>query len=430
MISESEMTSFTGKINSESAEVSDSSFAEIYPAPPLALSAERPTFKEPLHVGRPNLGDRSRFLELLNGALDRRWLTNNGPLVQEFEQRLCELIGVKHCIVMCNATIALEIAIRAANLKGEVIVPSYTFVATAHSLQWQEITPVFCDIDPDTYNLDPAKIERLITPKTTGIIGVHVWGRPCNIAALTQIANQHGLALLFDAAHAFGCSYQGRMIGSFGDAEILSFHATKFLNTFEGGAIATDSDQLASKIRLMKNFGFSGYDNVIYVGTNGKMTEVCAAMGITNLESVEHFIEVNRENYRAYRAGLAGLPGLSLMGYDESQLCNYQYIVVDVDELNAGIGRDALVSVLHAENVLARKYFWPGCHRMEPYRSYFPNAGLLLPETERIAKRVMVLPTGTAVGPDEIRQICAIIRSAIENASPAQPVLQFCGSSV
>jgi dTDP-4-amino-4,6-dideoxygalactose transaminase len=271
-------------------------------------------------------------------------------------------------------------------------------------------------MDPATHNINPENVERLITPRTTGIIGVHVWGRPCKIEALAEIAERRRLTLMFDAAHALGCSYRGRMVGGFGLAEVLSFHATKFLNTFEGGAVVTNSDELAKKIRLMKNFGFAGYDNVIYIGTNGKMTEVSAAMGLTNLESLDDFVAVNRRNYYAYRAGLAGLPGISLIQYDEAERPNFQYVVAEVDEDLAGVGRDALVRVLHAENVLARKYFWPGCHRMEPYRSYFPNAGLLLPETERIGSRILVLPTGTAVGPEEISTVCGMVRLCVENA--------------
>ena len=221
------------------------------------------------------------------------------------------MIGVRHCVAMCNATIALEIAIRALGLKGEVILPSYTFVATAHALQWQEITPVFADLDPRTHNIDPASIERLITPRTTGIIGVHVWGRPCDTAALEGIAARRGLKLMFDAAHAFGCSHAGRMIGGFGTCEVLSFHATKFLNSFEGGAIVTNDDALADQMRLMRNFGFVDYDRVIYVGTNGKMTEICAAMGLTSLEAMDDIIAINKRNYEAYRRGLSGLPGIT-----------------------------------------------------------------------------------------------------------------------
>ena len=176
------------------------------------------------------------------------------------------------------------------------------------------------------------------------------------------------------------------MIGHFGDCEVFSFHATKFMNTFEGGAVVTNNDDLAQKIRLMKNFGFSGYDNVIYIGTNGKMSEVSAAMGLTNLESLDDFVSINQRNYDFYKQGLIGIPGISLLPFDQSERCNFQYAVIEVDEAEAGLSRDELLKVLHAENVLGRRYFWPGCHKMEPYRSYFPHAGLLLPHTEAVAE--------------------------------------------
>src|ERR1041385_3130524 len=231
-------------------------------AKPLAIAGGQPRFAEPLHVGRPNLCDKQRLFERLEAIIDRRWLTNDGPVVREFEQKICEITGVKNCITMCNATVALEIAIRALDLKGEVIVPSFTFVATAHALQWQQITPVFCDIDRETHNLDPAKVEAMITPRTSAILAVHLWGRPCDIAALQAIADKHGLKLLFDAAHAFGCSHGGKKIGGFGNAEVLSFHATKFVNAGEGGAVVTNDDALAGRIRLMNNFGFAEEDTV------------------------------------------------------------------------------------------------------------------------------------------------------------------------
>jgi dTDP-4-amino-4,6-dideoxygalactose transaminase len=383
----------------------------------LAVFGGVPAFEGKLHVGRPNVGEKERLMSRIDEMLDRVWLSNNGPLVQEFEQKMAALLGVKHLIAMCNATIALEIVTRALGMEGEVIVPSFTFVATAHSLQWQGITPVFCDVDPETHLLDPACVEKMITPRTTGIIGVHLWGRPCEIEALTDIASRNNLKLVFDAAHAFGGSHKGEMIGNFGNAEVFSFHATKFFNTFEGGAIATNDDELAKKIRLMKNFGFAGNDNVIYIGTNGKMTEVCAAMGLTGLESLDNFIAINRENYRSYLEGMAGIAGMKPVLYDDAEKCNYQYIVFEVDEVETGISRDLLVEVLQAENVMARRYFYPGCHQMEPYRSYFPHAHLLLPETERLVKRVISLPTGTAVGKDEINKICSLIRLAVAHGA-------------
>ncbi len=383
----------------------------------LAIFGKPPAFSNELHVGQPNIGDRERLLARINDMLDRRWLTNNGRYVREFEQRIASLVGVKHCIAVCNATVGLELVTRAADLRGEVIVPAFTFVATAHALQWQEITPIFCDLDPLTHNLDPAKVEQMITPRTTGIIGVHVWGRPCAVDELTDIARRRKLALLFDAAHAFGCTHKGQRIGGFGRAEVFSFHATKFINTFEGGAIVTNDDELAAKIRLMKNFGFSGYDNVIYIGTNGKMAEVSAAMGLTNLESLDEFIAINRRNFEEYERLLAGLSGLSLIKFDARERHNFQYVVVEVEEAACGLSRDQLVQVLHAENVLARRYFFPGCHQMEPYRSFFPHAGLLLPETERVAARVLVLPNGTALGAKEIQTVGGLIRLSLAQAA-------------
>jgi dTDP-4-amino-4,6-dideoxygalactose transaminase len=383
------------------------------PIESLAIFGGQPAFAEKLHVGRPNLGDRKALLQRVDAICDSRWLTNSGACVEEFEKRIADFVGVKHCIPMCSGTLALEIAIRALELAGEVIIPSFTFVATAHALHWQQITPVFCDIDPRTHNLNPAKIEQLITPRTTGILAVHLWGRPCAIDELEAIAHGHDLALLFDAAHAFGCRSKGRMIGGFGRAEVFSFHATKFITSGEGGAVVTNDDDLAARIRLMKNFGFSGYDIVTSIGTNGKMTELSAALGLTNLESIEEFIGINRRNFELYDAELAKMPGLTLLRYDESEKPNYQYVVIEVEAAKAGLTRDQLLAVLHAENVLARKYFYPGAHRMEPYCSSFPNAGATLPETEATAERVLVLPTGTGVTSADIRKVCAIIRSSV-----------------
>ena len=383
----------------------------------LAILNGTPAFSQQLHVGRPNIGNRQRLIERIEDALERRWLTNRGPYVREFEEKIAQVVGVKHCIAMCNATVALEIAIRALGLRGEVIVPSFTFVATAHALQWQEITPVFCDVDPLTHNIDPERIEDMITPRTTGIIGVHVWGRSCNIDALTEISQRRNLKLLFDAAHEFDCSYQGKMIGNFGNAEVFSFHATKFFNTFEGGAVVTNDDELANRIRLMQNFGFAGTDKVIYVGTNGKMNEISAAMGLTSLESLEEFVEINYQNYKLYQQALMGVPGVSLINYDEQEKCNYQYVILEINETTSGINRDQIAEILWAENVLARRYFYPGCHQMEPYRSYFPNAGLLLPETNKLSQKVLSLPTGTAVGTNEINIISQLIQTVVSHSS-------------
>ncbi len=375
----------------------------------LAINGAQPRFAHTLHVGRPNIGSRELFQKHVDEIFEHRWLSNNGPKVQELERRVADLHKVKHCVAMCNGTVALEIAIRALELEGEVIVPSYTFIATAHALSWQAITPVFADIDPITHNLDPAAVRQMITPRTTGIIGVHLWGRGAPAGELQQIADEHGLKLMFDAAHAFGCSYKGKMIGSFGTCEVLSFHATKFFNTFEGGAVLTNDDELAEKMRLMRNFGFSGLDNVVHPGINGKMIEVVAAMGLVNLEVIDEVIAVNRRNHYAYREALCGISGISLLDYDESELNNYQYVVMEVGE-GCSVSRDQIVEALHAENVRARKYFWPGCHNMQPYRDLYPNAGLQLSNTQNVADRVVVLPSGTTTDSEMIADIAAVIR--------------------
>lgn len=374
----------------------------------LAINGAPPAFAEPVHVGRPNIGSREAFMQLAGEMFDRRWLSNHGPLVQQFEERIAQYLGVKHCVAMCNGTIALEIAIRALGMSGEVIVPSYTFIATAHALHWQGITPVFADIDPVTHNLDPDAVRSMITPRTSGIIGVHLWGRPAPVEALQAIADERGISLMFDSAHAFGCSDSGRRLGNFGRCEVFSFHATKVFNTFEGGAAVTNDDELAETMRLMRNFGFSGYDNVIHPGTNGKMPEVNAAMGLVNLDSLSAFVERNRINYSEYQRLLRGIDGVRLLPFDEANDPNYQYIVVQVaPEL-----RDRIIAALHGERILARKYFWPGCHRMQPYRTLAPNAGLLLPETEKVAAEVIVLPNGSLPS-GAIEAISDVIRCVI-----------------
>ena len=383
----------------------------------LAIFGGKPCFQEKLHVGRPNIGDREQLLESINEMLDNRWLTNNGPFVQELERRIKEFLGVKHCIVVCNATVGLEILARGLGWQGEVIVPSFTFVATTHALQWLGIKPIFCDIDPQTHNLDPQYMESLITPQTTGILGVHVWGRPSAIPELAQIANRHGLKLAYDAAHAFGCSFQNTMIGSFGEAEVFSFHATKFYNSFEGGAITTNSDGLAARMRAMTNFGFQGYDNVISLGINGKMTEPAAAMGLASLDALDQFIQKNLQNYQLYRQELANIPGVKLIAYDETERNNYQYIIAEIDGRQSILNRDQINEILHAENVLSRRYFYPGCHLMEPYRSLYPEANDRLIYTNQLTARTLSLPNGTAVTEEDIRGICQIIRMAIENGN-------------
>lgn len=381
----------------------------------LAIFGGNPVFPEKLHVGKPNIGDRKNLMNRLEQVLDRRWLTNNGECVKEFEKKITETCGVKHCIAVCNGTIGLEIVIRALGWSGEVIIPSFTFVATAHALRWQQIDPVFADVHLETHNIDHTSVEKKITSRTSGIIGVHLWGQPCDTDSLKWVAKKYGLGLMFDAAHSFGCSIGGQMVGSFGDAEVFSFHATKFVNSLEGGAIVTNNDELAKKCRLMTNFGFLGFDNVGYVGTNGKMNEFSAAMGLTSLESMAKFITINQKNYQTYRDKIGSIPGLSILDPGIHALSNYQYIIINVDPNIFPISRNGLLDILWAENVIARRYFYPGVHRMEPYCSEQRGRNNDLVITNKVADRIIVLPTGQCIDEIAIIKISEIIKLAILN---------------
>jgi dTDP-4-amino-4,6-dideoxygalactose transaminase len=389
----------------------------------LAVANDQPAFSNVIHVGRPNIGNRQRLLHRINDLLDRRWLTNNGQYVQEFEQQIADRVGARHCLAVANGTLGLEIAIRALELSGEVIVPSFTFAATVHALQWLGIKPVFCDVNPSSHTMDWRRVEALITPRTSALLAVHLWGGSCDVDELSEIAGRHHLKLLFDAAHAFGCSYKGRMIGNFGNAEVFSFHATKFFNTFEGGAVITNDDDLATRIKTIRNLGFRGLDDVVCVGTNGKMNEVSAAMGLTGLESIDDFTAINYRHYLHYRRELRNIPGITLLPFSEQERSNYQYIVLEVDKARAGLSRDDLTHILHAENVRARRYFFPGCHRMPPYRDLYSDLGTSLPETERLTESVMCLPTGSTLEPEDVAAICRIIRLAVTHAAELRVLL-------
>lgn len=388
------------------------------PRPPTNRdTVTRPQAPEALFVGRPNIGDREMFDQLVRDIFERRWFTNYGQLVQELEARLADYLGVRHCVVVCNATVGMQLVCHALELTGEVIVPAFTFVATPHAAQWERLRIVFAEPRRDNHLIDPEKIEALITPQTSAIFGVHVWGQPCDTLAIEAIAKRHGLRVMYDAAHAFACRHRGQMIGNFGDCEVFSFHATKFFNTFEGGAITTNDDALAQKIRLMTNFGFAKLDHVVHLGTNAKMTEVCAAMGLSCLARLDEFLAVYQSNYRLYQARLADIPGLRLLDYDSQEGTNWQYIVVEVDERACGSTRDEIVAQLREENILARRYFHPGCHRMEPYRTLYPEQLDRLPITDELCRTVMCLPTGTAVSERDIDRVGDSIRRCFRHGA-------------
>jgi dTDP-4-amino-4,6-dideoxyglucose len=378
----------------------------------LAILGGPPAFAEPLHVGRPNVGDREAVLRAIGEAIDERWLSNNGAKLTAFERRLSDQLGGLHCVATCNATLGLQIAMRALAVQGEVVLPALTFVATAHAVAWERLTPVFADVDPETLCMGPAEAAARIGPATGALLGVHLWGRSADPEGMERLARERELPLVFDAAHALGCSRDGRPLVGFGDAAVLSFHATKVANSFEGGVVVTADRELAERVETMRNFGFVDEDEIVGLGTNAKMSEAAAAMGLASLDSLPDFLAASRRNYLAYEQALAEVPGVRLLPLDPEQ-ANCHHITITVDPAVAGLDRDTLRAVLVAENVLARRYFYPGCHRVPPYsESPAPE----LPVTDAVLERCLSLPTGTAVSGEDIARIGQVIGLAVASA--------------
>jgi dTDP-4-amino-4,6-dideoxyglucose len=386
----------------------------------LAALGGEPAFAQPLHVGRPNVGDREAILAGIGEALDERWLSNNGRKLEAFEQRLSERLGGLHVVATCNATLGLQIAMRALGVEGEVVLPALTFVASAHAVAWEGLTPVFADVDPGSLCMGPAEAEARIGPRTGALLGVHLWGRSGDVEGLARLARERELPLLFDAAHTLGSARDGRPLAAFGDAAVLSFHATKIANSFEGGAIVTADAGLAERAAIMRNFGFVDEDEVVGLGTNAKLSEAGAAMGLASLDALDGFLAASRANYAAYTEALAEVPGVTLLPFDPPEDFNCHYVTIDVDPAVAGLGRDELRATLVAENVLARRYFYPGCHRVPPYDRQPQPA---LPVTERVLDRCLSLPTGTAVAPRDAATVGRLIGLAISRPDAVRTAL-------
>ncbi|ADK85536.1 DegT/DnrJ/EryC1/StrS aminotransferase [Desulfarculus baarsii DSM 2075] len=382
----------------------------------LAILGGQPTFAQPLHVGQLNLPDWPRFQQAFEELFRRRWFTNHGPLVRQLEQRLAEFLDVRHVVCMTNGTLALMVALQALDLRGRVIAPAFTFPATVQALTWAGLEPLFCDVDEKRHVITADLARPLIEDGVSAILGVHLWGRPCDPEALADLAQRHGLALLFDAAHAFGCAHNGRLIGGLGRVEIFSFHATKVLNAAEGGCATTDDDEMAARLRTVRNF--HNQETFARVGAriNAKMSEAQAAMALLSLEDYPRNAQANQRALDAYAHGLAGLPGLELLDPNLPQAHNRQFVVLDVDAQQAGLSRDELTAALEAENVLARRYFMPGIHRSPPYNRLYPHFVEGLPVTDRLSARLMQLPSGQAVAEHDIATVCALTRTILEHA--------------
>ncbi len=348
--------------------------------------------EKPILVTSPFLPPLEEFIPFLEQIWESKWLTNNGQFHQDFEKALCEFLGVKYISVFTNGTLALITALQEMRITGEVITTPFSFVATTHSLSWNGIKPVFCDIEPETMNIDPDKIEALITPKTTAIMPVHVFGNPCNVERIQDIANIYGLKVIYDAAHAFNVTLNNESILNFGDLSILSFHATKVFNTFEGGAIVCHDEKTKKRIDYLKNFGFSGETKVIAPGINSKMNEVQAAFGLLQLKYIDEAIEKRKKIANLYRELLNGIEGIKVLHDLESVKHNYSYFPILIEKSKYGISRDDLYEKLKKKNIFSRRYFYPLISEFPMYKSLASASVDNLSVAIEIAKNVLCLP--------------------------------------
>lgn len=363
----------------------------------------------PIYVTQPALPPLEEFTEFLKRIWDNKILTNNGPFHQQFEKELAEYLGVKYISVFSNGTLALITALQALRITGEVITTPFSFVATTHSLWWNNIKPVFADIDPITFNLDPEKVEAAITPQTTAIMPVHVYGNPCNLDAFQHIADTYGLRLIYDAAHAFGVTVNGQSILNFGDLSILSFHATKVFNTIEGGAIICQDEKTKKRIDYLKNFGFAGETTVIEPGINAKMNELQAAYGILQLKYVDQYLSERKRVATQYRDLLSGIEGIHFLNEIESVKYNYAYFPILIDSEIYNKTRDEVYNILKDNNIYARRYFYPLISDFPTYKGLPSSRKENLPIATKIANQVLCLPIFPGLDYTTVKSICSLI---------------------
>ena len=368
-------------------------------------------FAEPILVTRPVFPKIEEVTEKLRDIWETKWLTNNGPQHYMLERELEKFLKVPYLSLFNNGTIALMVAIQSLRLQGDVITTPFTFAATPHVLSWNNIQPIFCDIDEETMNIDAEKIESMITPHTTAILAVHVFGTPCNVEKIQQVADYYGLKVVYDAAHAFGVEIDGKGIGNFGDISMFSFHATKVYHTLEGGALVHKNKNLKQRVDLLKNFGIKNEDEVVMSGINGKLDEVRAGIGRIMLNYVEEEQAKRRQLHKIYDTELGEVDGIKLMPKcGENVKLNYQYYVIRIDEKVFGKSRDEVYNELKKYNVYPRKYFHPLCSEYTCYRQLNSSSVENLPVANVIGRQVLSLPMYGELSADDVRKICAIIK--------------------
>lgn len=366
---------------------------------------------KPIYVTQPSLPPLEEFIPYLEQIWDNKILTNNGPFHKQLEQALCDYLGVEHLALFTNGTIALVTALQALRISGEVITTPYSFVATAHSLLWNNIKPVFVDIDPDTCNLEPDRIEEAITPQTTAIMPVHCYGNPCAVERIQKIADTYGLKVIYDAAHAFGVQYKGESLLRHGDLSVLSFHATKVFNTFEGGAIVCPDAKTKQRIDYLKNFGFADEVTVVAPGINGKMNEVQAAFGMLQLEHIDEALQRRLEIEALYREALADVAGISLLPPPPDTRGNASYFPILVGD-DYPLGRDALYQKMKDAGIHGRRYFYPLISDMPMYRGLRSAQPQNLKHARQIADRVICLPIYPSLLNEQVDAVAALVAKA------------------
>ncbi len=368
-------------------------------------------FDEPIYVTRPLLPDLKEVFQELEKIWASKWLTNNGPEHQIFEEEVRRRLKVPHVSLFNNGTTALLVAIVSMGLKGEAITTPFTFPATPHALFWNGVIPVFCDIDEKSMTMDPDKIEQMVTPRTTAILGVHVFGTPCHTEKIQEIANRYGLKVIYDAAHAFDTELNGTGIGNFGDISMFSFHATKLFHTAEGGALTCKDMDLKRRIDLLKNFGIKSEDEVIMPGINGKMNEIQAALGLINLRYLKAEREKRKRIVDTYTHCLRDIEGIRLNELPKNVRNSYQYFVIRIEQEIFGISRDEVYKRLREYNVYARKYFYPLCSDYPCYRNLPSADPANLPVAKKVVNEVLCLPLYGELAIASVEKICEIIRS-------------------
>lgn len=364
----------------------------------------KPIFDQTLKLVQPLSPKLSEISNDLIRILSSGTLTNNGPHVMKFEEEMAQYLHVKHCIAVANGTLAIMLVLKALDLKGEAILPSFTFAATAEAVSWCGLGLKFTDIAPSTYTIDPQSVAKAIDAKTSVIIGVHIFGNPCDVGTLTDLAKKNKLKLIFDAAHAMGSCRRGRPVATFGDAEIFSFHASKILATGEGGAITTNNDKLAKRLAALRNFGDVGKFNYRYIGLNAKLAEIPALLGRYGLRHLTDAIELRKQLAESYRKKLNHIPGISFQTIHPDDTINHQYFPIMIDKKIFGFGAGELAMLLEQERIETRRYFYPPVHKYFCYRMQSKSA--CLPVTEDISRRTICLPLYSNMNMSHVDGVC------------------------